>query len=216
MKSFISILSIISLLLLMSCGKTDKPQTDTKSAEKQTEIRYAASKDGLRMRETPDVNGSKIGLIPDGEKLEFIEETGQDLTISGASGKWNSLTGWVFGGFLSKDQKSADGPGMPENVIGGYDFSGEIEPGNMPSRVGISKNIITKAIGGYVQSGKYCIIASFEKTPDGYIVKCSDRNASDDEIKKFDIEAGASKLKQVIIKISAKKIIIDNEPYKKR
>lgn len=54
------------------------------------------------MRETPDERGKKIVTIPYGERVTLIEETGKDITISSATGKWtkvewNGKESWVFG-----------------------------------------------------------------------------------------------------------------------
>lgn len=75
------------------------------------ESRYVDTKSGLRMRETPDLNGKAAGLIPDGTEVLLIDETGNNIEISGKQGRWTKIkwsdkTGWVFGGFLSKERKS--------------------------------------------------------------------------------------------------------------
>jgi len=65
------------------------------------------SEGGLRMRENADLTSEKIATIPNGTKVEKLEETGDVVTISGKTGKWTKVKwedkeGWVFGGFLSK------------------------------------------------------------------------------------------------------------------
>ncbi len=77
----------------------------TYTANSESEERFADAKAGLVMRETPAASGKKICVIPNGEVVDLIEETGESVTIAGKSGKWskvkwNDTTGWVFGGFL--------------------------------------------------------------------------------------------------------------------
>ncbi|MBN1798555.1 MAG: SH3 domain-containing protein [Spirochaetales bacterium] len=58
------------------------------------------------MREAPNLGAKKIGLIPYGEQVLLIEETGAPVAISGITGRWSKINwkgkaGWVFGGFLT-------------------------------------------------------------------------------------------------------------------
>jgi hypothetical protein len=99
---------IIAIFMLMSCSKKEPGSDKNTAAGKKFESadRYIATKGGLRMREKPDASAKQVGLVPEGEKVVFLEETGSDITISGATGKWSRVkwgdkTGWVFGGFLS-------------------------------------------------------------------------------------------------------------------
>lgn len=81
-------------------------------------LRYAGAKAGLVMRETPDTSGKKIALIPLDDEVTLLEEKGESVTIAGKSGKWSKVTwkdktGWVFGGFLKKDEDYAEMPVVP-------------------------------------------------------------------------------------------------------
>jgi uncharacterized protein YgiM (DUF1202 family) len=89
----ITFLVFVSFLFVINC----QANTD--------DIRWVTADVGLNMRAAPDLKAEKIGLIPYGEKVKLIEETGDRITISGATGKWSKVqwkgkTGWVFGGFL--------------------------------------------------------------------------------------------------------------------
>ena len=58
------------------------------------------------MRDKADAPGRWWPPVPWKEKVEMLEETGNAVTISGATGKWtkikwNDKTGWAFGGFLT-------------------------------------------------------------------------------------------------------------------
>jgi|GEM_PF-4292998 len=75
---------------------------------------WVTAEPGLRMREAPNEKAKKIVTIPYGEEVIFIEETGDEITVSGATGRWtriewNGKTGWVFGGFLSDNDQASEG-----------------------------------------------------------------------------------------------------------
>lgn len=62
---------------------------------------------GLRMRETPSINGKLITIIPNHEYLKVITELDKTITINNITGKWNKVIwnnkeGYVFSGFLLK------------------------------------------------------------------------------------------------------------------
>jgi SH3-like domain-containing protein len=97
----------------MAMREGDSPETiiEDKEVIITENSRKVISEGGLRMRDAPDISGTKIGVIPNGQIVELLEESGEMVTISGATGKWskvkwNNITGWVFGGFLSTDVKS--------------------------------------------------------------------------------------------------------------
>jgi len=85
----------------------NSPETDLSSEKISPEkARTVNSKGGLRMRDNPDQKSQIIVVIPEGEKVELLEVTGDEVTISGATGKWSKVrwkykSGWVFGGFLT-------------------------------------------------------------------------------------------------------------------
>ncbi len=97
--------------LAMREGDTPETAIEDKEPVITEKSRKITSEGGLRMRDAPDITGSKIAVIPRGEIVELLEETGEMITISGITGKWSKVkwknrTGWVFGGFLSTDVRS--------------------------------------------------------------------------------------------------------------
>jgi Bacterial SH3 domain len=69
------------------------------------EDRWIDSYDGLRMRDAPGLDGSKITVIPGHAQVTLMREQGEELSIDGRSGvwskvKWQQHAGWVFGGYL--------------------------------------------------------------------------------------------------------------------
>ncbi len=77
----------------------------------ETDSRWVTAESGLRMRENPDLNAGTIVTIPYNEEVILLEEKGDAIVISGATGKWSRVkwkdkTGWVFGGFLGKSKNN--------------------------------------------------------------------------------------------------------------
>ena len=99
MKSGILFFVIMLLLLFSQCEK---------SGEKGSE-RWVIAKSGLRLRNTPDLNGKRLSLIPYGSQVRLLDEKGPALVIGDRTGKWSRIVwkkteGWVFGGFLSRSR----------------------------------------------------------------------------------------------------------------
>lgn len=129
MKRGLNVLLILFVVANVQCGKSDKSQADNKKTETKVKSRFVSATGGLRMRDKPDTTGNKLGTIPTGTKVDLLEETGKDMTIAGATGKWSKVkwgdkTGWVFGGFLaemkmgSKTDSNADGFTGSDSLIG--------------------------------------------------------------------------------------------------
>ncbi len=139
------ILSIILSIVVLSCEKKNienkneevtvtqinEEVTVTQINEEVTvtqinEDRWVSGEDGIRMRKAPDSNSDTIVIIHRADKVNLLEETGNIMTIGGRTGKWskiewNNQTGWVFGGFLSKEElKDYNTEG---NIFNAYDVS---------------------------------------------------------------------------------------------
>ena len=100
MKKILIAILVISMGVFFSCKK------EKVSKEDDAQIRYITAKGGLRMRGKPTLKGKKIGLIPEGTKVQLLDEKGKKIKLAGTTGKWskvkwNDKTGWAFGGFLS-------------------------------------------------------------------------------------------------------------------
>ena len=75
------------------------------NSDKINTYRWISADVGFRMRDVPNLTGEKICVIPYGEKVLVKKEIGDEITLSGATGKWCQVVwkkkqGWVFGGFL--------------------------------------------------------------------------------------------------------------------
>lgn len=221
MKRLAGIMMFVCFILaLVQCGQKDKPAGDGKKPETKMEMRYVTAKGGLRMREKPDTGAAVVDTVPEGEAVEFLEETGNDVTISGATGKWSRIkwkgkSGWGFGGFLSAQVKPAGGGALPDSMLKGYSNTGPVEPGNMPARITVGKTVIARYYGGSMTSHSYCIINSVVSSGNRYSITCSDRGLSESEKKEFMIESGAEKMKKMeITREAGDKIRVDGSEYK--
>lgn len=84
---------------------------------------YVSAPSGLRVRDTPGLDGQRIGVRPFGKKVRIIERTGISLTVKengkDLTGEWvgiesrllknrklETVTGYVFDGFLVKDKEA--------------------------------------------------------------------------------------------------------------
>jgi hypothetical protein len=130
----VRIILIISLNLLMtfiSTGPAGPYKGHTGMLFAGTADSYhVCTKAGLRMRETADQKGKQIALIPDGAKITFLEEQGDDITISDRKGKWskvewNGKTGWVFGGFLCMDISPEEAEVVEQHVLDIKELTGK-------------------------------------------------------------------------------------------
>jgi hypothetical protein len=71
-------------------------------------IRYVDSPDGLRVRNSPSINGERISLLQNKSRVEILRINDEKTNIDGISGNWvliktNEIQGWVFSGYLVQD-----------------------------------------------------------------------------------------------------------------
>jgi hypothetical protein len=70
---------------------------------------YVDSPEGLRVRDTPNLDGNRIALLDDLQEVIILQEDEIDITIDGIIGKWTfikseNIEGWVFGGYLTEEK----------------------------------------------------------------------------------------------------------------
>lgn len=87
---------------------------------------FVNAKSGLRVRSQPSLEGERIGVRPHGKKVLITEKTGITMTIKDdgkeVSGEWvgiesrlvtkgkvETVTGYIFSGFLVKEQPTTHG-----------------------------------------------------------------------------------------------------------
>jgi len=103
------------MMILPGCGNKSHPE--------KTGEAWVSAHGGLRMRETPDLQGKVIITIPVNEKVTITEKKDEQFNVGEISGHWNhvsykGLTGWVFDGFLSATKPEITD--MPPEYHGEY------------------------------------------------------------------------------------------------
>ncbi|MDR0456276.1 MAG: SH3 domain-containing protein [Treponema sp.] len=71
---------------------------------------FVNSPEGLRIRDTPSLDGNRIGLLEDQERVFVIKKDLTSITIDGMTAQWTfvqteHIQGWVFGGYLSQNSR---------------------------------------------------------------------------------------------------------------
>ena len=110
-----SILAILSFTLFTSCKNdvknTDQLETevvDTIPQQKAPESMYVTAVSGLTLREHPNLQSTKLAVMPLGTKIRVVKaETQTTMNVGGIDGamdevEFNNKTGFVFNGFISK------------------------------------------------------------------------------------------------------------------
>ena len=119
MKKIIFLLLLLFSNVLFAIGK-----------ENPISVKYVSSKDGLNVRESPNLNSRKIAALIYASEVTILE-TGTEETIDGIKGNWvkiqiprlswsqKNFSGWVFGGYLSEK--------LDESFIIRYNKSKELD-----------------------------------------------------------------------------------------
>jgi hypothetical protein len=121
-KNRITVITITFMCILgaMGCNKSKESagieSTEIESANinaiyiaEQDDTMYVSSPDGLNMRESPSTDSKKIRGLPTFAKVTVLEKNDIDVVIDNINSQWFKVqfendTGWVFGGYLSKDK----------------------------------------------------------------------------------------------------------------
>ncbi|MEM7182441.1 MAG: SH3 domain-containing protein [Spirochaetota bacterium] len=101
---------------------------------------YITAKGGLRLREEPNLSSEKVGVIPEGFVVTIVEAKKEDITIGSTTGQWTKVefqnlggrkfSGWVFGGFLSKEPHKKQLNGVSVSEDGCLQFTAATFPKN--------------------------------------------------------------------------------------
>jgi hypothetical protein len=215
MRISVSIVALLAVVIMTGCGNSEKKGVEGIE-------RFIIAKSGLRMRNRPDLSGKKLMVIPYGMSVKLLEETGEAVTISGVTGRWSRVvfrktTGWVFGGFLGSSVTDRAGKRLPAGILGTYVLIKEVQSGNMPSRVHLENSIITRTVGGDMDSNIYCIVEDVESSGKIHTVKCAPRKPTDEEYKVFQIDRAAKDLKRILVTERGKgRISFGKEIYRKQ
>lgn len=87
------------------------------------------AKPSLRVRSSPDLQGAKIGSIPNKGKIKVVNVATKLLTVNGHSGRWvlvsyRNTTGYVFSGYLTPIGGS---PNLSKSINLGW-YTVRVEP----------------------------------------------------------------------------------------
>lgn len=109
MKSIkLKIIKITAITILAAVAAYLLPGAAILSADDSTQKKTVTAKAGLNVRDKPDTNGKKLGLVPYGEEVEIVETGTDEVTIGDKTGhwvkvKWKKLNGWAFDAFLGEN-----------------------------------------------------------------------------------------------------------------
>lgn len=138
MKNAVALVLAVLIMFAAGCSKKEEPALaqDAQIQQKQETVqqtkieqpverdfRFVNSKEGLRIRNKPGIDGEKIGSLKNKEKVEVIAETAVLEELGLIKARWleisteDNLTGFVFGGYL---EKSLDIIDIIQQVEGEY------------------------------------------------------------------------------------------------
>ena len=106
-----TIVILSTFAVLQFCSKSRDSQ-EANSSRLYNDTMYVEANGGLRMRAAANTSAAKVVTIPNGSQVIVLEESGEEIQLSGKSGKWAKVKfvdkeGWVFGGFLSDKKAEA-------------------------------------------------------------------------------------------------------------
>ncbi|MBN1798721.1 MAG: SH3 domain-containing protein [Spirochaetales bacterium] len=118
------------VLFLMACpGSEESPKEEEAIVYTgKAQPRWVNATAGLRIRNQASLDGEVIGAIPYAEKVMLLYEEEQIETIDNTKGKWSKIRwqekeGWVFGGFLQKEEITITETEEPKMKLSGrYDL----------------------------------------------------------------------------------------------
>ena len=136
LRTAFALTAIVSILSLHACDESSAAETATVQAD-----------GGLRMRSAPNLEAERILTIPDDAQVEVIERKGETITVSGKSGQWtrvryDSQTGWVFGGFLRSGAASEDASDVAQDPASASALAARIQKltgVSIPAQAGASE-----------------------------------------------------------------------------
>jgi hypothetical protein len=108
---------IILMVLISNCTRktgvefNDEIRFEAEIPDNIQEVKtsmYVNAPEGLRVRNSPGLDGDRIALLENLTEVLIIEEDENNVNIDGINGKWtfieaDNIRGWVFGGYLSTE-----------------------------------------------------------------------------------------------------------------
>ena len=113
MKKIIYGIIICFLLFFINCNKESKHNSNENIIKKDNfetlnnnlnKEMYVNTTAGLRVRNIPNIESERIGLLENFTKVNIIKEENEIVYINGIEGKWvyinSPIEGWIFNGYL--------------------------------------------------------------------------------------------------------------------
>ena len=134
MNRFINLCIIMVLLCACSNKQGNKESIEETQendiaivVEQKPETLYVNAKEGLRVRNEPNLTGDRIYLLSHKEPVVVVEKSIDYAVIDGIINYWyliqNEKTyGWVFGGYLTKSLVEIEIEELKETIPGRYNF----------------------------------------------------------------------------------------------
>lgn len=94
-------IKISFLAIAISCSRPQNPPAPNVRNEM-----WVTTNEGLRLRQSPDLQGKVVMLLPKLAQVQVLESRAEKFQVSGVEGTWTRIqfgekTGWVFSGFLT-------------------------------------------------------------------------------------------------------------------
>lgn len=133
-KIFIKICIIMTLLCTcsnkreISANVNEAAKNNTAIAtEKESNILYVNAKEGLRVRDEPNLTGNIIYLLSHKEPVIIIEKSMNEVEIDGIIDFWylvqnKETNGWVFGGYLYESLEKLEEDEFEDTISGRYNY----------------------------------------------------------------------------------------------
>jgi hypothetical protein len=127
---YLTLLFFVFTFLFFACSgeKESAADKDTITYTGKAQPRWVNAEAGLHIRDKASIDGNVIGAIPYAEKVMLLYEEDKLETIDGIAGKWSKIRwqekeGWVFGGFLQKEEIKIINSSKPKvQLMGRYDL----------------------------------------------------------------------------------------------
>jgi hypothetical protein len=125
---FLMLLCLVLLVLSCPKGEQTAPDKEETVYTGKAQPRWVNATVGLRIRDNANLDSNVIGAIPYGEKVILLHEQDKEEEIDGIMGRWSRIRwqdkeGWVFGGFLQKDEIVRPNAEKPQVQLSGrYDL----------------------------------------------------------------------------------------------
>lgn len=109
MRQFYRMKNIALWLIIASCKPQSPGAASSVNSRTAESVKWVAIAEGLRLRETPDLQGKILRVLPQYSRLVIVAEKPEKFSVSGTQGNWANIkfgetSGWAFTGFMTDIQ----------------------------------------------------------------------------------------------------------------